>query len=174
MENEKKTTNKKLSIQKLCLAAVFMALTCMATAYIQIPIPLGYAHLGDCIILIATYICGPLVGVLAGGIGSAMADIITGFAIWALPTFIIKTIMPIIAYYLFKKKQITIGAVASLLLMVLGYVIAGCILYGSVATGLTQTPGLLLKSLVNFVIFRVVALGAKKSGLKAYVAKFIG
>lgn len=169
-----KNGQKKLTVQKMCVAAVFMALTCMATAFIQIPIPLGYAHLGDCIILIATYLCGPMVGVFAGGIGSAMADVITGFAIWAIPTFIIKTIMPIVAYYLFKHRKITIGAIASLLFMVVGYVVAGCFLYGSVATGLTQTPGLLLKSVVNFAVFRFVAFGAKKSGLKAYVTKFLG
>lgn len=64
MENEKK---KKFTIQKMCMTAVFMALTCMATAFIQIPIPLGYAHLGDCIILIAAYLCGPVAGALAGG-----------------------------------------------------------------------------------------------------------
>lgn len=111
MENEKK---KKFTIQKMCMTAVFMALTCMATAFIQIPIPLGYAHLGDCIILIAAYLCGPVAGALAGGIGSAMADVITGFAIWALPTLLIKTIMPIIAYLLFRKMKITIGAAVSL------------------------------------------------------------
>ena len=46
---------------------------------IQIPIPLGYAHLGDSVILITAYLFGPVVGALAGGIGSAMADILTGY-----------------------------------------------------------------------------------------------
>ena len=55
-----------------------MALTCIATMLIQIPIPLGYAHLGDSVILITAYLFGPVVGALAGGIGSAMADILTG------------------------------------------------------------------------------------------------
>lgn len=171
MENEKK---KKFTIQKMCMTAVFMALTCMATAFIQIPIPLGYAHLGDCIILIAAYLCGPVAGALAGGIGSAMADVITGFAIWALPTLLIKTIMPVIAYLLFRKMKITIGAVASLLFMVVGYVGFGCILYGGVAAGLSSAPGLLLKAVVNFAIFRIVALGVKKAGLKEAVGKLLG
>lgn len=34
-------------------------------------------------------------------LGSALADIFTGFAIWAVPTLIIKTIMPLIAWAFF-------------------------------------------------------------------------
>ena len=80
-----------------CMTAVCMALTCIATMLIQIPIPLGYAHLGDSVILITAYLFGPVVGALAGGIGSAMADILTGYPVWAVPTLLIKTIMPLIA-----------------------------------------------------------------------------
>ncbi len=61
----------------MCITAVFMALTCVATMVVQIPIPLGYAHLGR---QRNTYMCiflRPVVGALAGGIGSAMADILT-------------------------------------------------------------------------------------------------
>ena len=79
-----------------------MALTCIATMLIQIPIPLGYAHLGDSVILITAYLFGPVVGALAGGIGSAMADILTGYPVWAVPTLLIKTIMPLIACYIFQ------------------------------------------------------------------------
>ena len=70
----------KIPVLQLCLTAVFMALICVATMVIQIPIPLGYAHLGDCMILLATYLLGPVAGMLASGIGSAMADILTGYA----------------------------------------------------------------------------------------------
>ena len=66
-----------LSMTDFCMTAVCMALTCIATMLIQIPIPLGYAHLGDSVILITAYLFGPVVGALAGGIGSAMADILT-------------------------------------------------------------------------------------------------
>lgn len=81
-----------------------MALTCIATMLIQIPIPLGYAHLGDSVILITAYLFGPVVGALAGGIGSAMADILTGYPVWAVPTLLIKTIMPLIACYIFRIR----------------------------------------------------------------------
>lgn len=159
MSTESNTKKLNFSATKLCLTALFTAIVCVATFIIQIPIPLGYAHLGDCMILLATDILGPLAGMLAGGIGSAMADLITGFAIWALPTLIIKSLMPWAAYIFLKKNTIyftVTGAVLSLLVMTAGYVIAGSIIYGSVAVGLTQTPGLLLKSAVNLAAFLIL------------------
>ena len=94
-----------ITVTQMCITAVFMALTCVATMVVQIPIPLGYAHLGDSVILICAFFFGPVVGALAGGIGSAMADILTGFAVWAVPTIIIKTIMPIIACAIFGNMK---------------------------------------------------------------------
>ena len=95
--NAVKRESIHLSMTDFCMTAVCMALTCIATMLIQIPIPLGYAHLGDSVILITAYLFGPVVGALAGGIGSAMADILTGYPVWAVPTLLIKTIMPLIA-----------------------------------------------------------------------------
>ena len=132
-----------------------MALTCIATMLIQIPIPLGYAHLGDSVILITAYLFGPVVGALAGGIGSAMADILTGYPVWAVPTLLIKTIMPLIACYIFQNKvsrkpvisvRVLVGAVVTLLW----------------ALGLASAPGLLLKSVVNLIVFIVVGTGLSK------------
>jgi len=77
--NAVKRESIHLSMTDFCMTAVCMALTCIATMLIQIPIPLGYAHLGDSVILITAYLFGPVVGALAGGIGSAMADILTGY-----------------------------------------------------------------------------------------------
>ena len=160
-----------ITVTQMCITAVFMALTCVATMMVQIPIPLGYAHLGDSVILICAFFFGPVVGALAGGIGSAMADILTGFAVWAVPTLIIK---PIIACSIFgnmkskfdRCKVISVkgivGAVVTLLFMTLGYVVFGAIIAGSFAAGLASAPGLLLKSVVNMVVYLFVATGMSK------------
>ena len=138
-----------ITVTQMCITAVFMALTCVATMVVQIPIPLGYAHLGDSVILICAFFFGPVVGALAGGIGSAMADILTGFAVWAVPTLIIKTIMPIIACAIFGNMKSK-------------FVVFGAIIAGSFAAGLASAPGLLLKSVVNMVVYLFVATGMSK------------
>lgn len=160
-----------MSITQFCITAVFMALTCIATILIQIPIPLGYAHLGDSVILICAYFFGPLVGALAGGIGSALADLLTGFPAWALPTLLIKTLMPLIACGFFSRKNtgkklfsvsVLVGAVVTLLFMAAGYVVFGALLYGGWAAGIASAPGLLLKAAVNLAVFLFLGTGLAK------------
>ncbi len=160
-----------IGVLQMCITAVFMALTCIATMIIQIPIPLGYAHLGDSVILICTFFFGPAAGALAGGIGSAMADILSGYAVWALPTLLIKTLMPVIAYAFFRQREwkcrvfsfkSIAGAVAALLFMTAGYVVFGAVLYGSAGAGIASAPGLLMKSAVNLAVYLFVAAGISK------------
>ncbi|MDQ7849704.1 MAG: ECF transporter S component [Armatimonadota bacterium] len=61
----------------LAAAAIFVALTFVVTRYTVIPIPAtkGYFNLGEVVIYIAALAFGPLVGLLAGGVGSALADL---------------------------------------------------------------------------------------------------
>ena len=55
-----------------------------------------------------------------------------------------------------------VGAVVTLLFMTLGYVVFGAIIAGSFAAGLASAPGLLLKSVVNMVVYLFVATGMSK------------
>ena len=57
------TTTAKQQLVKLCTAAMFAALICVATMLIQIPSPLnGYVNFGDCFILVAAWVLGPVWG----------------------------------------------------------------------------------------------------------------
>ncbi|MBD5112728.1 MAG: ECF transporter S component [Ruminococcaceae bacterium] len=101
---------KKEQIIKLCVTGMFTALICVATMVIQIPAPLvGFLNLGDCFVLVAAWILGPWYGFVAGGIGSALADLLTGFAQYIPATLIIKGLMAVAAALLvhafFKKSD---------------------------------------------------------------------
>ena len=72
--NEKKSTN--WTAKKLAINALAIALVCVSTMVIQIPIPLGYMHLGNCCILLVSVYFGNMTGMLAGGIGSCLADLL--------------------------------------------------------------------------------------------------
>ena len=122
-------TNK--AIRTLVLAALFAALACVATMVIQIPSPMnGYVNLGDCFVLLAGWVLGPVYGSLAAGIGSALADMFTGYMHYAPGTFLIKAVMALIAWALAKalisrfrgKRALCkgISAVVAELFMVVG------------------------------------------------------
>ena len=84
---------KQMNAKQITLAALAMALVCVSTMMIQIPIPLGYMHLGNCCILLFGVFFSKTIGTLAGGVGSCMADLLSGYPQWILPTLIIKGIM---------------------------------------------------------------------------------
>ncbi len=95
-------------VKLLVVAALMAAFTCVATMSIRIPSPtLGYVHPGDCLVLLCGVILGPVTGFLSAGIGSMFADILSGYAIYAIPTLIIKGVTACIAALIFRKlKQI--------------------------------------------------------------------
>ena len=66
---------------KTVVTALFAALICLATMLVQIPIPAtgGYANLGDGVLLIASAVLPLPHAVLAAGVGSMLADLLTGY-----------------------------------------------------------------------------------------------
>jgi uncharacterized membrane protein len=62
----------------VALLAVLTALTTVATLILAIPFPTtqGYFNLGDSLVMISGFLLGPVGGFVAGGVGSAMADLI--------------------------------------------------------------------------------------------------
>lgn len=126
-------------IRKLVMAALMAALACVATIIIKIPSPLkGYINLGDCIVLLSGWLLSPMWGFLAAGLGSAMADILSGYVIYGPATFLIKGLMALAAFYGFKLLKNKCGNLASRIIsgiaaevvMVVGYFIFAGILYG--------------------------------------------
>ncbi|MGH2436917.1 MAG: ECF transporter S component, partial [bacterium] len=78
--------------RELTVLALLIALTTAATMVIRIPVPAtqGYLNLGDSMVYVSALLFGPLAGLVAGGIGSALADWLGGYAQFALYTLVIK------------------------------------------------------------------------------------
>ena len=79
----------------------------VATYSIKIPVPFtqGYIHGGDSMIFLAAMLFGWKIGALAGGIGSSLADLLGGYAHWALPTLLIKSVMGALAGWVGKDLK---------------------------------------------------------------------
>lgn len=150
-----------MKIKKIVTAALLAALVCVATMIIKIPSPLkGYLNLGDCVVLLAGWILPGGYGFFAAGIGSALADVFSGYVSYAPATFIIKGGMAIAACVIYKlmykavKKDLPsriVSGVSAEVLMVLGYYVFEGFLYGFVssavniiANGIQGVAGLIL------------------------------
>ena len=146
--------------KKIVMAAMLAALACVATMIIKIPSPLkGYLNLGDCIVLVAGWMLSPAYGFLAAGLGSALADLFSGYVTYAPATFVIKGLMALIAFYGFKWLHNKIGNLPSRIItgilaeimMILGYFVFEGFLYGFVpsivnipANGVQGIAGLII------------------------------
>ncbi len=151
-------TDKKT--RQLTLAALFAALTAVSTIMIQIPTPTkGYINLGDCLVNLSAWVLGPLYGAAAGGIGSAMADVITGYFIYAPATFVIKALMAVASYYVYKalsrhsKTMVSriAAAGAAELVMTLGYMVYEAIIYHSPSIFITNIPGSIAQGIMGII-----------------------
>ena len=136
-----KTLFRKPTAKDLAFTALFAALCCIGTLVIAIPLPNGYFNTGDVFVLLAGWLLGPI-GCVGAAIGSALADIISGYTLYAVPTFFIKGLDAFAAYmvWVFFKKLIKkesldflpriLSALVGESLMVAGYFLFEWVLYG--------------------------------------------
>ena len=121
------------AVVQLSLMAVMSALVAIGTLIVQIPNTMGgYFNIGDVMIFVAALTFGPFVGGFAGGVGSAIADII-GFPGFALPTLIIKGLEGLISGFLTNQKMVyrdILAVVVAGCEMVTGYFLVEVYLWG--------------------------------------------
>lgn len=149
-------TNNKT--KKLVIVSLFTALVAVATMAIKIPTINGYIHLGDTLVYITGAFLGPILGPLAAGLGSLLADILSGYPMWAFPSFIIKALDALVFALILKNIRSNVKMdnfiqkyIAALILggsvMVGGYFITSVFLYsfegalGGILPNIVQAVG---------------------------------
>ncbi len=154
------------SAAALCYGAVLTALVFILTFVPRIPIPLGYAHLGDAVIFASVLFSSRRQAAVAASLGSALSDLIGGFPIWIVPTLIIKFIMVEAVFFAVRPDKgpwklmslkVFLGFLLSAVWMVLSYTAAGSLLYGSLGVGLTMVPGLIGEGVINMAAAYAIA-----------------
>jgi uncharacterized membrane protein len=158
----------KSNIKRLVQLALFCALVTVGTMVITIPIPAtqGFINFGDSIIFVASALFGPIGGMLVGGVGSSMADLLLGYPHWALFTFIIKGMEGLVCgfliHYFVKEERAQrkfstqlIAFCVGGLVMIGGYFLAGGVMYGFVPA-LTELWANTIQAGVSVVIALVL------------------
>lgn len=157
--------------KEIVMAALMAALACVATMIIKVPSPLkGYINLGDCIVLSAGWLLSPGWGFLAAGLGSGLADILSGYVIYGPATFLIKGLMALVAFYGFQVLHHKCGdlgsriisGIAAELVMIVGYFIFAGFLYGF-GQAVVNIPANAVQGVAGIVIGIVLTKVVKKS-----------
>jgi len=150
MKNEK--------VRSLALGGMFAAAILVMTLVFHVPVPAtgGYVHLGDGFIFLTAAVLGPSAA-LAAAVGSALADLLSGYLVYIPATFIIKGAMGFLAGKMCPGAGFLKNLAAFLLseaVMVLGYFVFEWMLYGAAAAAGAVIPNLMQG--VGGIVFGVV------------------
>lgn len=154
-------------VHKMVINAIGISLVFISTAILNVTVGTSLVNLGDAFIFIIAYLFGPIAGLVAGSIGSCLADLAV-FPITALYTFFIKGIegllFGLISNYIKNKNykpiieniMLMIACVTSCFIMMLGYFLTETFLYGSYQTALVSIYSNLVQSVLSIIIFYVL------------------
>lgn len=180
MNNISNATKKSIvtgaDIRFLTITALFIALTYVFTAFINVRLPIaangGLIHLGNVPLFLCAIIFGKRSGAIAGGVGMGLFDLLSGWTAWAPFTFIVVALMGYAVGAITDKHHgVGFNALAiavAAIIKVVGYYIAEGIIYGNWIAPATSIPGNLVQVGVAAAIVLIIAEPLRKVG-KRYV-----
>lgn len=148
---------------RIILAAMFASMVCVSTICIQVASPLGgYINLGDVFVLMSGFMLGPVYGAAAAGIGSGLADVLTGYIHYAPGTLVIKALVALIAALLLRALEqheklpkwlnLVLAGIPGEILMVLGYLLYAWGPLGHGAAAVASVPGNLVQGAAGILV----------------------
>lgn len=156
---------EKNNAVRIATLAVSIALACVFTMVVRIPLGTGYLNLCDVAIAFCAYTLGPVTALAAGAVGPAVADLAGGYAQWAAVSFIVHGIEGLVMALILRGMHRSslakfLAMVFCILIVPAGYyVLSGAFLVGFEAA-LADIPGNLIQStagaLFGFVLSEAV------------------
>ncbi len=162
---------KKDNIRLMCLSGVFTAVVFVFTAYLHIPSHTGYTHIGDGFIYIAACLLPLPYAAFVGAGGALLADCLTGFAIWAPGSVVIK----IIAVLFFSRKSQKIICLRNIISLIPasavcigGYYLYEALITGNFAAPISGIPGYITQSVLSSILFILLGFAMDKMKVKTF------
>lgn len=162
--------------KKLVLSALLAALVCVSTIVINVTLPGGgYFNLGDCFVIASGVILGPLFGFLAAAIGSGLADVISGYALYVPATFIIKGLMALVVGFICLKNKkmlnVFLSGILAEIIMIAGYFLYELALNGF-SLAILGVAGNALQGVAGVVSsFALVLLLTKNKAINKFITQ---
>lgn len=150
---------KRKQLKLMCITGIFTALVFVITAYLHIPTYNGYVHVGDAFIFLAACLLPMPYSIFVGAAGAMLADVLTGFAIWAPGSMVIKALEAML--FTCKGKNIISKRnawmlIPAALISIFGYYFYEVLITGSFAASLAGIPGSTLQAAASSIAFVVI------------------
>ncbi|MBQ8184832.1 MAG: ECF transporter S component [Lachnospiraceae bacterium] len=156
--------------RELVLDAMFIALTLVFTAFVNIRLPIaangGLIHLGNVPLFLCAILFGKRTGTLAGAFGMGLFDLLSGWTLWAPFTFVIVGLMGFVVGTITERHHgfgwNSLALAAACLIKIVGYYFAEVIIYHSWTAPVASIPGNLIQIGVAAVIVLATAEHLRK------------
>ena len=143
------------------MSALFCALVFVATWFAVPAGVLGNVNLGDAVILLGAWLLGGPWSIVAAAVGSCLADLANGYALYAPATLIIKALVASVAMLLSRWLSKTrlprmlaliFSAFAAELCMIVGYLLFEAFFLSLGAGALVSVPFNALQGLLSILL----------------------
>ncbi len=159
-------------ILRLCLAATMAAIIYVFTAIFHIPTHTGYTHVGDGFLYLAACLLPGPYAAAAGAIGAGLADLLSGYAIWAPGTVVIKSLTALCFSHRAERivcPRNLFALVPAWALCIGGYFLYEGALTGNFAVALLGIPGYIVQVLCSTVLYLSLGKALDGARLKAHL-----
>jgi uncharacterized repeat protein (TIGR04002 family) len=158
----------KSNIKILCLSGIFTALVFVFTAFLHIPSHTGYTHIGDAFIYLAACLLPLPYALFVGAVGAMLADLLTGFALWAPASILIKGVA--VLFFCRKGKifrlRNNLALIPASVLCIGGYYLYEGLITGNFVAAAAGIPGYLTQSVLSSLLFLVLGLTLDKLNIR--------
>ena len=161
--------NAKSPAIRMSIVAVTTALVAVFTIAIRIPTPLGgYVSLCDVAVTFVSYTFGPITGLIAGGLGTAIADLVGGFGQLAPVSFVVHGLEALIIALIVRINPDSlfyriVSALVAVVIVAGGYfLLTGAFLVGFGAA-LPEVPANIVQSAVGVLLGLPLSLSVNKA-----------
>lgn len=159
--------NKNISA-KIASISIMTAVTMVFTYVVRIPIAptRGYINLGDVAVFFTAFTFGPFTALISGGLGPAIADIVSGYSQWAPITFFAHGLQGLMAAMVMRalsEKRVAevVSGLTGMIFMLAIYFLGGVLLAGFVAAT-AEIPMNIIQNVVGitggFILSRAVKI----------------
>jgi uncharacterized membrane protein len=153
---------------RIASVAVLAAVTTVFTVFIRVPSPArGYFNLGDVAVAFTAFTFGPISAFIAGGIGTALADLIGSYVQWAPISLVVHGLEGLVIGLIARARpgsvSVCIAAgVAGVIVMAAGYFAGGLALTG-MGPSLAEAPGNVVQAAAGIVLGLPLSIAVAKA-----------
>jgi len=143
---------------RIASVSILAAVTAVLTIVVRIPTPAkGYINFGDVAIVFTAITLGPVSGMLAGGLGTAVSDVLSGFANFAPISLVVHGLQGLLVGLIVRIRpsslwlQILAG-IAGTIVMAGGYLAAEALFISGIGPALAEVPLNLIQAVVGVIL----------------------